>query len=84
MDELLADHAFFVEPSEGSDLTSLKSRVSELETKVQNLREQLCRAKNMNDSIWDIVMQEHHDVFNCWSQSQSFFLKIFFVDFVLE
>lgn len=62
MDELLRDHAFFVEPlgtgGTGESDTLLKSRVSELESEVQILREQLCRAKGVNDSMWDIVMQK--------------------------
>ena len=63
MEELLRDHAVFVEPlgSEGSgqsDTMSLKSRVSDLESEVENLREQLCKAKGVNDSMWDIVMQK--------------------------
>ena len=63
MEEILRDHAFFVEPmgsevSGESDTLSLKTRVSELESEVQNLRDQLCRAKGLNDSVWDIVMQK--------------------------
>jgi pre-rRNA-processing protein IPI3 len=62
LDELLRDHAFFVEPmgnkgSGQSDTASLKGRVSELESEIQDLREQLCRAKVVNDSMWDIVTQ---------------------------
>lgn len=59
MEELLRDHAVFVEPlgSEGSDTMSLKSRVSELESEMEILREQLSKAKGVNDSMWDIVVQ---------------------------
>lgn len=62
LEEILRDHAFFVEPTGSdafgeSDALSLKNRVSELESEVQSLRDQLCRAKGVNDSVWDIVVQ---------------------------
>ncbi|OCH85507.1 WD40 repeat-like protein [Obba rivulosa] len=59
-EELLRDHAFFVQP-EGSDKVatgvSLQSRVSELEGEVAKLREQLGKAKGINDVMWDSVVQ---------------------------
>ncbi|EMD38945.1 hypothetical protein CERSUDRAFT_112651 [Gelatoporia subvermispora B] len=58
--ELLQDHAFFVQP-EGSDKAatgvSLQSRVAELEGEVAKLREQLGKAKGINDVMWDTVVQ---------------------------
>lgn len=59
LEELIRDHTTFVEPlgNEGSDAMSLKSRVSELESEMEVLREQLCKAKGVNDSMWDTVVQ---------------------------
>ena len=37
---------------------SLKSRVTELEVEVQNLHEQLIKAKGVNDSMWDVLVQK--------------------------
>ena len=58
--ELIQDHAFFVKPSStGPQMTgaSLQSRVSELESEVARLREQLGKAKNINDTMWESVVQ---------------------------
>ncbi|GLB41732.1 putative WD40 repeat-like protein [Lyophyllum shimeji] len=61
-DELLRDHAFFVQPSRistapGTDNLSLRSKVDDLETEVARLREQLGKAKKVNDVMWDAVVQ---------------------------
>jgi len=61
-EELLRDHAFFVQPftsTKGaeSDPTSLQAKVTELESEVEKLREQLGKAKGVNDAMWDTVVQ---------------------------
>ncbi|KAF8075050.1 WD40-repeat-containing domain protein [Lyophyllum atratum] len=61
-DELLRDHAFFVQPSKvlttpGTDNLSLRAKVDDLEAEVARLREQLGKAKTVNDVMWDTVVQ---------------------------
>ena len=60
-DELLRDYATFVQPS-GPDAQmsglSLQNRVSELESEVAKLKEQLGKAKGINDTIWETVVQK--------------------------
>ncbi|KAH9852141.1 WD40 repeat-like protein [Lenzites betulinus] len=59
-EELIKDHAFFVQPSAaGPEATgvSLQSRVSELESELTRLREQLGKAKGINDVMWETVVQ---------------------------
>ncbi|KAI0367031.1 WD40 repeat-like protein [Pilatotrama ljubarskyi] len=59
-EELIKDHAFFVQPSAvGPEAAgvSLQSRVSELESEVTRLREQLGKAKGINDVMWETVVQ---------------------------
>ncbi|KAG6910225.1 hypothetical protein DXG01_012360 [Tephrocybe rancida] len=63
MDELLRDHAFFVQPSSvtaapGTDNLTLKSKVENLEAEVARLREQLGKAKTVNNVMWDTVVQK--------------------------
>lgn len=41
-----------------SDPTSLKAKVTELESEVEKLREQLGKAKGVNDAMWDTVVQQ--------------------------
>jgi pre-rRNA-processing protein IPI3 len=57
---LLRDHDFFVQPaaSAGQDAVSLQSKVNELETEVARLREQLGKAKGVNDIMWETVVQK--------------------------
>ncbi|KAF8159611.1 WD40-repeat-containing domain protein [Crassisporium funariophilum] len=60
-DEFLRDHAFFVQPSAAiqtgePDPISLKSKVAELESEVERLREHLSKAKGVNDAMWDTVV----------------------------
>jgi len=57
---LLRDHDFFVQPaaSGSQDAVSLQSKVNELETEVGRLREQLSKAKGLNDVIWETVVQK--------------------------
>ncbi|KAI0675497.1 WD40 repeat-like protein [Trametes maxima] len=59
-EELIRDHAFFVQPSTASPEAtgiSLQTRVSELESEVTRLREQLSKAKGINDTMWETVVQ---------------------------
>ncbi|KAJ6624937.1 WD40 repeat-like protein [Mycena sp. CBHHK59/15] len=57
---LLRDHNYFVQPtpSAGQDAVSLQSKVNELETEVLRLREQLGKAKGLNDAMWENVVQK--------------------------
>ncbi|KAJ6504901.1 hypothetical protein C8R47DRAFT_1104131 [Mycena vitilis] len=57
---LLREHDFFVQPagSAGPDVVSLQSKVNELETEVARLREQLGKAKGVNDIMWETVVQK--------------------------
>ncbi|CCL99676.1 uncharacterized protein FIBRA_01697 [Fibroporia radiculosa] len=59
-DELNHDHAFFVrsETDKGSVGVSLQSRVVELESEVSKLREQLGKAKGINDVMWEKVVKQ--------------------------
>ncbi|KAI0331448.1 WD40 repeat-like protein [Cubamyces sp. BRFM 1775] len=59
-EELIKDHAFFVQPSAAGPEAagvSLQTRVSELEGEVSRLREQLNKAKGINDVMWESVVQ---------------------------
>ncbi|KAH7929113.1 WD40 repeat-like protein [Leucogyrophana mollusca] len=57
--ELIRDHAYFVQPtlSDSSGKPSNTARVAELEAEVQELREQLGKAKGVNDMMWETVVQ---------------------------
>ncbi|GJE91052.1 WD40 repeat-like protein [Phanerochaete sordida] len=58
-DELLRDHASFVQLGGAPGATSgvsLQTRVAELEAEAARLREQLSRAKGINDSMWEAVV----------------------------
>ncbi|KAF9245301.1 WD40-repeat-containing domain protein [Melanogaster broomeanus] len=56
--EVQRDLASFVLPTEGEPSgVLLPSRVAELETEVQQLREQLGKAKGVNDVMWETVVQ---------------------------
>ncbi|KZV72236.1 WD40 repeat-like protein [Peniophora sp. CONT] len=61
-DELLSDHAFFVQPAplaptENTPVPAATSaRVSELEDEVTKLRAQLAKAKSVNDAMWENVV----------------------------
>ena len=57
---MIKDHAFFVKPAgSGPEATgvSLQSRVTELESEVARLKEQLGKAKGINDVMWETVVQ---------------------------
>ncbi|PSR76142.1 hypothetical protein PHLCEN_2v8640 [Hermanssonia centrifuga] len=59
-EELLRDYSVFVQPTEsGAQSTgaSLQTRVVELETEVAKLREQLGKAKGINDTMWETMVQ---------------------------
>jgi len=57
--ELLRDYSFFVQSttSESSGM-SLQSRVTELESEVAKLRDQLGKAKGVNDVMWETIVQQ--------------------------
>ncbi|EPQ56441.1 WD40 repeat-like protein [Gloeophyllum trabeum ATCC 11539] len=64
-DELFRDHAYFTQQmvpaasgANGVGAVSLQSRVAELETEVQKLRDQLGKAKNVNDVMWETVVKK--------------------------
>jgi len=58
-EELLRDHAFFVQ---ANTLTASSapstSKVTDLEAEVARLREQLRKAKGVNDIMWETVVQK--------------------------
>jgi pre-rRNA-processing protein IPI3 len=60
--EFLREHAFFVQPpsaaAEGSTSVSLESHVTSLEAEVSELREQLGKAKGVNDAMWETIVQK--------------------------
>ncbi|KAF7971945.1 hypothetical protein HWV62_19401 [Athelia sp. TMB] len=59
--EFLRDHAFFVQaPSTtaAGNAQSLQARVTSLESEVVHLREQLGKAKGVNDVMWETVVQK--------------------------
>lgn len=57
----MQDYAITIQPfgpgSQPSGM-SLQSRVSELEAEVSQLREQLGKAKGINDTMWETVVQK--------------------------
>ena len=61
-DEMLCDHAFFLQPAQTSggqqDAVTLQARVTDLEGEVAALREQLGKAKGVNDMMWDNIVQK--------------------------
>ena len=58
---MLRDHAVFVQAADGTGTkptgASLQTRVSDLEAEVSRLREQLGKAKGINDTMWETVVQ---------------------------
>ncbi|KAG6890965.1 hypothetical protein C0992_011724 [Termitomyces sp. T32_za158] len=75
-DEFLRDYAFFVQPSSvaatrGTDNLTLKSKVEDLEMEVARLREQLGKAKSINNLMWDTMVQKtlRQEVDNVSSES---------------
>ncbi|KAI0091715.1 WD40 repeat-like protein [Irpex rosettiformis] len=60
-EEAMRDYSVFVQsPNSDSQATgvSLQSRVIELEEEVQKLRDQLGKAKSINDTMWDTVVRK--------------------------
>lgn len=65
---MLRDQAFFVHGPPGNAVATnggggagagmLQGRVSELEAEVERLREQLGRAKGVNDAMWETVVRK--------------------------
>lgn len=61
MDELVRDQVTFVQPSSSQSEpsgASLQTRVGELEAEVTKLREQLVKAKTINDTMWETVVHK--------------------------
>ena len=57
--EFQRDLFSFVQPTEAEPLGApLTSRVAELEAEVEQLKEQLGKAKGVNDAIWQVVVQK--------------------------
>ncbi|KZT10047.1 WD40 repeat-like protein [Laetiporus sulphureus 93-53] len=60
-EEMLRDHAYFMQGStsgSGSSTNiSVQSRVTELEGEIAKLREQLGKAKSINDTMWETVVK---------------------------
>ncbi|KAH9924730.1 WD40 repeat-like protein [Fomitopsis serialis] len=59
-EELLRDQALFVQTDVGAGQqpASAQARLSELEAEVAKLREQLGKAKGMNDTMWETVVKQ--------------------------
>ncbi|THH30707.1 hypothetical protein EUX98_g3472 [Antrodiella citrinella] len=60
-DELARDHAVFIrsaDPTSQDSGVSLQVRVNELESEVTKLRQQLGKAKTINDTMWDAMVQK--------------------------
>ncbi|KAH9839891.1 WD40 repeat-like protein [Rhodofomes roseus] len=63
-EELLRDHSFFVQTGAGGPGeappagAAAQARVLELEAEVARLREQLGKAKGMNDTMWETVVKQ--------------------------
>ncbi|KAH7911431.1 WD40 repeat-like protein [Hygrophoropsis aurantiaca] len=57
--DLVRDSAYFVEPSIQGDVDQLPNTalVAELQLEIQELREQLGKAKGVNDLMWETVVQ---------------------------
>lgn len=61
--QFLQDYAFFVQLSDttgeiGTSSLPLQSQVTSLEAEVLHLREQLAKAKGVNDVMWETVVQK--------------------------
>ncbi|KAJ8515714.1 hypothetical protein ONZ45_g6887 [Pleurotus djamor] len=64
-EEFLRDHASFVQPTLNSpqssipaaDSGSLQNKVADLEAEIRQLKEQLGKAKHINDTMWETVVQ---------------------------
>lgn len=56
--EFQRDYAFFVQPDAIGTSGASSARVAELEAEVENLREQLGKAKGINDVMWETVVQK--------------------------
>ncbi|KAG1876566.1 WD40-repeat-containing domain protein [Suillus subalutaceus] len=52
------DYAFFVQPNAISTSEASSARVASLEAEVENLREQLWKAKGINDVMWETAVRK--------------------------
>ncbi|KAG1876534.1 WD40-repeat-containing domain protein [Suillus subalutaceus] len=56
--EFQRDYAFFVQPDAISTSEASSARVARLEVEVENLREQLWKAKGINDVMWETIVRK--------------------------
>jgi pre-rRNA-processing protein IPI3 len=56
--EFQRDYAFFVQPNAMGTSEASSARVAELEVEIESLREQLGKAKGINDVMWQTVLQK--------------------------
>ncbi|KAG1772229.1 hypothetical protein EV702DRAFT_1246681 [Suillus placidus] len=56
--EFQGDYAFFVQPNAIGTSKASSARVAKLEAEVENLREQLGKAKGIDDVMWETVVQK--------------------------
>ncbi|KAH8093781.1 WD40 repeat-like protein [Cristinia sonorae] len=60
-EELIRDHAVFIKPADPSTQVSgvsLQVRMNDLEAEVTKLRQQLGKAKGINDAMWDTMVRK--------------------------
>ncbi|KAG2070200.1 WD40 repeat-like protein [Suillus decipiens] len=56
--EFQRDYAFFVQPNVIGTSEASSARVAKLEAEIENLKEQLGKAKGINDVMWETVVQK--------------------------
>ncbi|KAG8930600.1 Pre-rRNA-processing protein ipi3 [Tulasnella sp. 408] len=57
--DLLADHRFFMDQQSGAtaeSTQSLQSRITELESELASMKQNLAKAKGLNDAMWETVV----------------------------
>ncbi|KIO25849.1 hypothetical protein M407DRAFT_24805, partial [Tulasnella calospora MUT 4182] len=57
--DVLADHRFFMDQQSGAaaaSTQSLQSRIIELESELASMKQNLAKAKGLNDAMWETVV----------------------------